>query len=210
MKTGKDRLNPVDGLVYDPATRHSYITSWSNVNIGPPGVFQPKHVRIQDIMQALAQQARYYGHLDEQYSVAEHSVLVSRMAELAGDEEAIIPALFHDAHETYMGDIASPQKDMIHPEAVRDWEDRMEIVVRAGLGLPPQDDDVWRRIRVWDIQILHRELHNLKSVMPDWHDPNIEALVPAEIQPVGFPWREARSMFRARLHDLGWGLGGTV
>lgn len=212
LATGNDPLNPTEGITFDPATRHSYITTWTNINIGPPGVFLPEHVKLQDIMQSLAQSARYYGHLDEQYSVAEHSVLVSRMAELAGDEEAVIPALFHDAHETYMGDIASPQKDMIHGEAVRDWEDRMERVTRLGLDLPDQDDDVWRRVRVWDIQILHRELKNLRREhpLPDWYNPNIEALVHPSIQPVGLPWREARSMFRARVHDLGWGLGGNA
>lgn len=202
-----DPNNPTDGITYDPATRHSYITTLSNENIGPPGIFVAEQVKMEDIITPLALSVRYYGQINRFYSVAEHSVLVSRMAELAGDEEAMLPGLLHDAHEAYCGDTASPQKDMIGPD-MRRFEADMQTIVRAGLrlrgfALPPEDDDVWKRVRVFDIQILHRELVNLKTTMPDWFDPQIEGLVHPSIQPRGFEWREAREMFRNRLSDLG-------
>ena len=203
METGLDPNNPTDGITYDPATRHSYITTLSNRNIGPPGVFTPDQVTMADIITPLALSVRYYGQIQKFYSVAEHSVLVSRMAELDGDEEAMLPGLLHDAHEAYTGDTASPQKDMIGP-GMRKFEAEMQTIVRLGLGLPPEDDDVWKRVRVYDIQILHRELSSLKSTMPDWYDPKIEGLVHPDIQVRGFEWREARELFRDRLSDLGF------
>lgn len=198
-----DPNNPTSGITYDPATRHSYITTISNTNIGPPGVFKPEHVKMVDIITPLAMSVRYYGQLDMEkfYSVAEHSVLVSRMAELDGDTEAMLPGLLHDAHEAYTGDCASPQKDMIGP-GMRRFEAEMQTIVRQGLGLPPEDDDVWKRVRVYDIQILHRELATLRSVMPDWYNPQIEGLVHQDIQVRGYEWREARELFRDRLGFL--------
>lgn len=194
---------PPGGITYDPATKHAYITTISNQNIGPPGVFKPQQVKMMDIITPLAMSVRYYGQIGRFYSVAEHSVLVSRMAELDGDEEAMIPGLLHDAHEAYTGDTASPQKDMIGWQ-MRSFESRMQTIVRKGLGLPPENDEVWKRVRVYDIQLLHREVATLKSVMPDWYDPSLEGLVHPNIQVRGFEWREARELFRNRLSDLGF------
>ena len=153
---------------------------------------------------------RYYGQLDKEkfYSVAEHSVLVSRMAELDGDDEAVLPGLFHDAHEAYTGDVASPQKDMIGP-GMRKFEDDMQAIVRDGLrlrgfNLPPEGDDIWQRVRKYDLLILHRELSTLRTIIPDWYDPKMEALIRPEIQVVGLEWRQARSLFRNRLAHLGY------
>lgn len=195
-----DPNNPTAGPVYDPATRHNYITTVSGVNIGPPGVFTAAHVRLPDITRALAMQVRYYGHLDRFYSIAEHSVLVSMMAEEFGDDEAIIPGLFHDAHEAYMGDIASPQKDMIG--GVRAFERGMEAPVREALGLAGVPKAVWVRVREYDIQILHRELVALRKVIPDWFNRDIEGMVPRGVQPVGLEWRRAESFFVRRMHEV--------
>lgn len=193
--------------VEHPAVKHRYITTISGVNVGPPGAFTPSHVRLGDIKVALAKLCRYNGHVDRFYSVAEHSVLVSRIAEIRGDEEAIIPALFHDAHEAYTGDQPSPQKDMI--EGAHGFEGAMETIVRDALGLDT-DPEIWRRVKVYDTMILHRELRVLRRVLPDWYDPTMERAVPAAVQPVGFEWQEAEAFFRSRMHDLGIGLGGTV
>ena len=191
---------------------HHYITTVSGINIGDPtcGQVRPEHIRMLDIMCSLAKQCRYNGHVDRGfYSVAEHSVLVSRIAEELGDEEAMLPALLHDAHEAYMGDIARPQKAMMG-RGVVDFESAMERAVRAALGLPGPSDPVWGRVADYDSWILHRELECLRIVIPDWWDPQISRLVPSNIRPLALPWQEAQSVFRHRLHDLGWGLGGTL
>jgi hypothetical protein len=154
-----------------------------------------------DIARSLAMSVRYYGHLERFYSVAEHSVLVSRIAEIKGDHEAVIPALMHDAHEAYMGDIAGPQKAMMGP-GVADFERRMERVVRQALGLDQVPAEVWARVRDYDIAILHREISVLRRTLASWHDPKIEAMVPDEVQPVGWEWEEAEQQFYNRLFDL--------
>lgn len=120
----------------------------------------------------------------------------------------MLPALFHDAHEAYTGDIPSPHKVM---EPAFAWfEQGYEVVVREALGLPGPDDDVWRRVDVYDKNLLHRELTVLRDEMPNWFDPIMERAVPERIQPVGLEWQEARAMFRARMQDLGYGLTGNL
>ncbi len=188
-----------------PNQTHRYITTVTGQNIGYPkpfaeNAFLPKHVRLEDIRSSLAKMCRYNGHVDRFYSVAEHSVLVSRIAELLGDTEAIVPALLHDAHEAYMGDIASPQKSMI--VGAEEFETLMESVVRAAFDLPDRDSDVWRRVDSYDKMILPRELKNLRIILPDWYDPHMESKVPAEVQPIGFEWPEAQALFRHRLREF--------
>ncbi len=187
--------------VYHPATRYKYVTMRSGQNIGPPGVFTPSQVRMSDIRAGISKTCRYNGQIDGWYSVAEHSVLVSRIAEIKGDTEAIIPALFHDAHEAYMGDIASPHKDMMGP-GCKTFERSMELIVREALGLGDVFDEVWARVKEYDTIILHRELVCLRTIMPDWYDPNMDDLVPAEIQPVGLEWPDADSLFRSRMSEV--------
>jgi len=71
-------------------------------------------VRIEDIATSLARLSRYNGHTVEcygllGYSVAQHSVHVSRIVEMWGAPTAIVrEALLHDAPEAYYGDITSP------------------------------------------------------------------------------------------------------
>lgn len=198
-----DPKNPTfrDGPVYDPATVHKYITTSSGKNVPRPDLFRWQDVRITDIIPALAKLCRYNGHVDRFYSVAEHSVLVSLFAELRGDKEAIVPGLYHDAHEAYMGDIASPHKAMIGPSFWQ-FEIDFERPVREYLGLKDVPTEVWKRVREYDILILHRELRNLREILPDWYDPHQERMVPALIQPMGLEWREAEQLFWDRRREL--------
>lgn len=187
--------------VYDPATRSRYITTFTGKNIGPPGIFTYDQVDIRDIRRALSMQCRFYGHLDRFYSVAEHSVLVSEIAERLGDHEAVLPALLHDAHEAYTGDLASPQKSMV--PGWEQFEVDMERIVRRGLNIADTPLEVWQRVRQYDLMILHREISTLrKATLPDWHDPQQEALLPPGILPVGFMPEEAEAMFRRRFNEL--------
>jgi len=192
-----------------PARTHKYTTTNAGVNIYSPDQFKACEVRMQDIMDGISKICRYNGQINEFYSVAEHSVLVSRYAEIMGDHEAMLPALFHDAHEAYSGDLPTPHKAMVR--GLAQFEEGYELVVREALGLPGPDDPVWDRVAKFDSQILHRELAVLRSEnLPQWYDPKIEGEVPAQIQPMGLDWREARSIFRMRMQDLRVELGGNL
>lgn len=194
-----------------PVRSHPYTTTNSGVNVYSPDQFKACEVRMSDIMDGISKICRYNGQTDRFFSVAEHSVLVSRFAEMAGEpEEVVVAALFHDAHEAYSGDIPTPHKRML--AGLAEFENGYETVVREALGLPGPDDPVWARVAKYDSQILHRELRTFRraDLLPSWFDPNIERNVPGALLPVGFEWREARAMFRQRMHDLGWGLGGNL
>ena len=92
-------------------------------------------IDIRDIAHALAFTCRYTGHSNRFYSVAEHSVLVSY---LANDPLA---ALLHDASEAYITDIASPIKQ--HLGGYAEMEDRiMEKIARKFGFSYPLDPDI--------------------------------------------------------------------
>lgn len=70
-------------------------------------------ISIIDIAWSLAHQCRFNGHTERFYSVAEHSVLVSRLCYSPWR----IYGLLHDAHEAYIGDIVGPLKELLSDES---------------------------------------------------------------------------------------------
>jgi len=191
-----------------PARTHCYTTTNYGVNIYSPDQFKACEVRMSDIMDGISKICRYNGQINEFYSVAEHSVLVSRFAELMGDNEAVVPALFHDAHEAYSGDYPAPHKVMVR--GLAKFEEGYELRVREALNLPGPDDPVWDRVAKFDSMILHREMAVLRrnrENLPSWFNPHMDRDVPNAIQPVGFEWREARALFRQRMRNIGWSIG---
>ncbi len=68
---------------------------------------QDGEVSIYDIAHSLSQICRFNGHTTSFYSVAQHSIVCSR---LANDDEVAYFALLHDAAEAYVGDMMRPLK----------------------------------------------------------------------------------------------------
>lgn len=68
-----------------------------------------------DIAHALSNVCRFAGHIRRFNSVAEHSVLVSRIVEARQGGGTYWPAvaLLHDAHEAYIWDAPSPVKPLL-------------------------------------------------------------------------------------------------
>lgn len=88
---------------------------------------------ITEIAHALSHACRYGGHCSQFYSVAEHSVLVSEIAEelkLCDPFEA----LMHDASEAYIVDIPGPWKCLL-PDYQK-LEADLERKLQAFFGLP--------------------------------------------------------------------------
>ena len=74
----------------------------------------PEQISLEDIAHHLAQTNRWSGACNRPYSVAEHSVRVSRILEEWGHGELWCGAgLMHDAHEAYIWDCVRPLKPLI-------------------------------------------------------------------------------------------------
>lgn len=69
----------------------------------------PYMIHIEDIAAALSKQCRFTGHSNKFYSIAEHSVYVSRLV----PDDLRFAALLHDASEAYLTDVASPVKPLL-------------------------------------------------------------------------------------------------
>src|SRR5665213_934770 len=69
------------------------------------------NIVIGDIAHALGNQCRFSGHTRYHYSVAQHSIAVSKLIERQGyDVETQLWGLLHDASEAYLVDLPSPLK----------------------------------------------------------------------------------------------------
>jgi len=76
---------------------------------------RPEEITIECIGWALSMQCRFNGHLNNFYSVAQHSVIVSEIVESGHpfDNKLIFRAFMHDAPEAYVGDIVTPIKKLL-------------------------------------------------------------------------------------------------
>lgn len=149
-----------------------YIELYSGTRWYPEGGTHKWNV--EDIAHSLGNQCRYTGHCRHFYSVAEHSVLCSLLAEEVGYCDPF-EALMHDAHESMVGDRASPMKAYT-PDFTR-FEKVAESDMRAAYGLPADITQGCKRI---DYLALFIEAYFLmKSKGEGWVDTlecRVEAL----------------------------------
>lgn len=160
-------------------------------------------VTIDDVALGLGRAARFVGQTTRFLSVAEHSIVVSRIVAALGLPELALSALFHDGHEAYTADLPTPLKAIIGPRYREVCSGIDEAVARV-VGVNPltfhhpavktadelalyfeasqlQDADVWAFTRTMP--------HTLaRAVWPD---------------PLGMDEAQAREAFLVELHDLG-------
>lgn len=155
-------------------------------------------INVEDIAQGLAKACRFAGQCrtpDRKvtfYSVAQHSVLVSKVV----PPEYAFYALFHDATEAYMCDIAAPLKQLLPDYKI--IEKRVELAIFSRLAIPyPLPPEIKRA----DLVLLATEQRDL---MPD-HDDDwalIANISPLEEKIVPLPPEEAYELFMNRYEEL--------
>jgi hypothetical protein len=128
----------------------------------------PSDFDIITIAHALSHLCRYTGHINNFYSVAEHSVLVSR----AVPKEHALWGLLHDAPEIIINDISRPIKvwlNSVCPEFKALETDIMHCVCDQ-YDLPYQTPEC---IKIADLSVLHDEylagIDNVPGI--DWNLP---------------------------------------
>ena len=143
----------------------SYLELYSG-KIYTPNQKRPVQWDVVDIAHSLGNQCRYTGHCRHFYSVAEHSVLCSLLAEELGLCDPF-EALMHDAHEAVISDMAAPWKP--HLPDYRAAEKQAQYALREHYGLPLDTTAGCHRI---DMIALFIEAEFLmKSKGQTWEDP---------------------------------------
>lgn len=142
---------------------------WINTRSGV--AFRPldaraEDVKTSDIAFALSNLCRYAGHV-EFYSVAEHSVIVSRIVTALGgsllDRRA---ALMHDATEAYLVDLPRPIKHAPELAPYRAAEARLGAVIAARYGLKTLEPPIVQQV---DGEMITLESERLiVNMHPDW------------------------------------------
>lgn len=167
-----------------------------------PLAFRADDVDIDDIAQSLGYQCRYNGHVDRYYSVAEHSVLVSRALQRDGyDLNTVRTGLLHDAAECYTGDMIRPLKNAMreHGFDPKPFEVAIEETISRKFGLAWPWPAV---IEQYDTAIIRDEKDQIK------HDPSDDWSaygVPAAglgVKIVGWGPQEATAQFSLRFVEV--------
>jgi 5'-deoxynucleotidase YfbR-like HD superfamily hydrolase len=118
-------------------------------------------IDIRDIARALSNTCRFNGHVKRFYSVAQHSVLVSRRV----PKQYALAGLLHDASEAYIADVTKPVKDTPEMEAYRVIEDRLQRTIFRAFGLAPEMPQC---VHMADQKIVANEAASLFDPIPEW------------------------------------------
>ena len=151
-----------------------------------------------DIARALANQCRFGGHSRVFYSVAQHSVIVSRLVEQrGGDTEDVFAALMHDATEAYLGDMPHPLKHRSPlGAAFKAAEDHLEQAIRDRFRIKPDVPEIKRADRA--LLATERRAFSAET----WHWPELEGVEPIALELHAWPPDEAADAFARRFAEL--------
>jgi uncharacterized protein len=149
-------------------------------------------ITLNAIARGLANTCRFAGQCSRFYSVAEHSVWVSRIV----PEEHALAGLFHDAAEAFICDMPKPLKEML-PD-YKAVEARIEAVVFAALGL---DAKLPSEVKHADRVMLATEQRQIMFNHDEWKwtaDTPLQGVVIEGLLP-----QQAYEAFIVRAQELG-------
>lgn len=157
--------------IFDPLSKLNgrwFITiSGKRVSVEDP---RPEDICLRDIAHALSHICRFGGHVKRFYSVAEHSVLVSRLVPRQWARQGLL----HDTMEAYIGDVISPLKALL-PE-YKKIEAKWEAVLAQRFGLPEHLDP---SVKQADLVALVTEQRDL-TVTPNDGLPDLATILGIE------------------------------
>lgn len=151
---------------------------------------------IGEMAYAMAKQCRFTGHMDQTWSVAEHSVLVMQLCERLKLADPL-EGLLHDGAEAFLSDLAAPWKALLPDYKV--LEARIDVPLRKHFSLP---ENITTGCKHADWLALFLEAHWLlpAGATDDWIAP--EGIIEQakslhyDFPLVGDrPWRSARDLF---------------
>lgn len=151
---------------------------------------------VKDIAHALSNICRFNGHTRTFYSVAQHSVLVSKVLALV-DPSAQMHGLMHDSAEAFIGDVARPLKQLL-PD-YKAIEERVELAIFPILGIPYP---LPKTVKIADLILLATEQRDL---MPK-HDDEwalTKGIKPLAERIVPMTSEQAFNAFMRRYEELG-------
>lgn len=131
----------------------------------------PEEIDIVDIAHSLSMLCRYTAHCKKFYSVAEHSLLVSKFC----SDENKMWGLLHDATEAYLGDLSSPLKKEL--DEYKELENIFIKVIAEKFSLSPE---IPQEVHVIDKKLFYKEsrvlMNNTGPINIALNNVNIEEL----------------------------------
>lgn len=152
-------------------------------------------IRLEDIAHHLSNTCRFSGACDPYYSVAEHSVIVSRLVTKWDHAKA---ALMHDAAEAYLWDLPRPAKHL-YGQTYVDLTDLADdaICQRFAIDKAKMHSDV---VDEADLIAVNYEGNN---VMPEWTYPCPELPLGVLDWRIGLTPEAAKKLFLAECNRVG-------
>lgn len=156
-----------------------------------------------EIAHALSMQCRFLGRVKKFYSVAQHSVYVSRLV----PQRHALFALFHDASEAFLGDVATPVKDVVRP-LYGPMEDKVMVAISEKFGFDMLHE-AEKSVKVFDLVMLVTEARDVALVSLDRDLSDSIRPLPLRIEKCWSPKR-AKMNFVNRFGEIMRANGGQV
>ncbi len=154
---------------FDAGTRHypphSLLTYTGK--IVTPFDMKPEMLDIRDIAKSLSMQARFLGHTQDFYSVAQHCYEGAMyMIDGLYTPGPRLAFLLHDAAEAYMCDIPSPIKHHPVMKGYHDAQDRLQEIINEKFGVTRWAENAI--IKEVDSRMLSTEKRDIRQTDDKW------------------------------------------
>jgi uncharacterized protein len=126
---------------------------------------------VEDIALALSNNCRFNGHVNKWYSVAEHSLNVTRWMGKNASSSLLLGALLHDASEAYLSDIISDVKHCGKLNQYIKIEKNVQKAIHDKFKLNLSKEEI-ALIKQADVEVLIAEARALLDIDPviEWPD----------------------------------------